>query len=198
MAQKYGRGGRMVICFVFALALAGIGHGSAQAQTKLVKPLNGGTIKILKSGSYFLAANIVSLLVGNSVISVNANNVTINLNGFTISGPGGAGTAIAINALGDSGVTIVNGVITRIPGAGIVLGSNSIVSGVQIVNNNGDGIDCGTNCLIAGDIVTGNNGVGLNFTDGSSGYQNDILGNTTNVIKGTNLGHNVCGTALCP
>jgi len=188
----------MVICFVFALALAGIGHGSAQAQTKLVKPLNGGTIKILKSGSYFLAANIVSLLVGNSVISINANNVTINLNGFTISGPGGAGTAIAINALGDSGVTIVNGVITRIPGAGIVLGSNSIVSGVQIVNNNGDGIDCGTNCLIAGDIVTGNNGVGLNFTDGSSGYQNDILGNTTNVIKGTNLGHNVCGTALCP
>ena len=184
----------MVVCFVFALALAGIGHGAAQAQTKLVKPLNGGTIKILKSGSYFLAANIVSQLIGAPIISVNANNVTINLNGFTIFGPGGTGTATGINALGDSGVTIVNGVITRIPGAGIVLGSSSIASDVQIINNSGDGIKCTASCLISGNIITGNLGTGLNFaTDVTSGYENNIIaGNGTTVIGGTNNGHNVC------
>jgi hypothetical protein len=201
MTHKFGRGGRMIACLVMTLVLFGLGRDSARAQTRLVKPANGGTIKITKAGSYFLAANLVSQLVGAPIISVNANNVTINLNGFTIFGPGGTGTAIGINALGDSGVTIVNGVITKVPGTGIVLGSSGIVSEVQVVSNTGDGIVCGSTCLIAGNIVTGNSGTGLNFSsDTSSGYQNNILsGNGTNVVGGTNMGHNVCGgSTTCP
>ena len=42
---------------------------------------------------------------------------------------------------------------------------------------------------------------GLNFAaDTTSGYQSNILsGNGTNVIGGTNMGHNVCsGILTCP
>jgi hypothetical protein len=199
MAQRYGRGGRVIVCLGVALALVGLSRGAAQAQTKLLKPAGGGTLKITKSGSYFLGANYASSLKGAPVIVINVNNVTINLNGFTLSGTGGSGTAVGINAQGDSGVSILNGTITSIPGKAIVLGSNSVVSGVNLIGNSGDGVDCTANCLVVGDIVSGNTGVGLNFADGSSGYQNNILSsNSTNVASGTNLGHNVCGVALCP
>ncbi|MBI3758745.1 MAG: hypothetical protein HY269_03220, partial [Deltaproteobacteria bacterium] len=94
---------------------------------------------------------------------------------------------------------ILNGTIARIAGRGIILGTNSTVAGVQVIGNNGDGITCASGCLITSNVVNNNVGNGLNFADGTSGYQNNVMsGNTTNVVGGTNMGHNVCGTALCP
>jgi hypothetical protein len=191
--------GKAVLSLGLALLLIGFGHAAAQAQVKLVKPASGGTIKIAKPGSYFLAGNLSSGLFATPAIKVTANNVTINLNGFSIIGPGGNGTASAINATNASGVTIVNGTITRIAGNAILLGSNSTVGGVQVIGNSGDGIDCTSSCLVTNNIVSGNAGTGLGFGDSSSGYQNNIVtGNGTNITGGTNLGHNVCNGALCP
>jgi hypothetical protein len=193
-----GRIGNLMICTGLAMLLIGMSWGSAHAQTKLVKPANGNTLVISKSGSYFLASNYISALKAASIISVNANNVTINLNGFTISAPTGSATT-AINAAGDSGVTIVNGTITK-TGTAIILGSSSTVGGMQLIGNSGDGVDCTSTCLVTNSVITGNGGTGLALGDGSSGYQDNIISGNTggNVGAGTNLGNNVCGSAACP
>jgi len=193
-----GRIGNLMGSLCLSILLMGLGQGVAHAQTKLVQPLTG-SIVISRAGSYFLASNLKGLL-GLPTIDVKVSNVTINLNGFSIIGPGGTGTATGINTrTGLSGITIVNGTITRIHGTAIVLGSSSTVGGVQIINNGGDGIQCPSACLLTDNVVSGNTGTGLNFgADTTSGYQNNILtGNGTNVTGGINLGHNVCGSSLC-
>jgi hypothetical protein len=198
--MKRERSGNLMVSVGLAILLTGMSWGSALAQTKLMKPAKGFPIVISKPGSYFLGGNLLSTQTNFAVISVNVNNVTINLNGFTIAGPGGAGTAKGINAAGDSGVTIINGTITKIAGTAIVLGSNSTVGGVQIVGNSGDGLDCTSTCLVTNNIVSGNGAIGLNFSDAASGYQNNIIsGNVTTVTGGVDMGNNVCnGSKLCP
>jgi len=197
----------------FGLTIAGMIiaslAGSAQAQTKINKPPPGGfPIKITKPGSYILTNNLfVSALLVNA-INVTTSNVSIDLNGFSISGPGGAspGTGIGINASGTSNVSIRNGMVTQMGGSGVVLGDNSVVRDVQAIGNGGgasggDGISCGHGCLVIGCTASGNTkGDGLNFLDTTSGYQNDImLGNGKSVAGGTDMGANVCnGSTICP
>ncbi len=196
-----GRIANLMICTGLAMLLVGTSWGSAHAQTKIAKPANGGILVISKSGSYFLAANYTSALPKSSIISVTANNVTINLNGFTISDTAIGNTSTAINAPAVSGLTIVNGTITK-TGTAINLGTSSTVGGMQLINNKGDGVDCTSTCLVTNSVITGNTGIGLNFGDTTSGYQDNIIsgnsGGNVAVGAGTNLGNNVCGTTLCP
>ncbi len=193
----------LLVCLSLTLLLLGFGHGAAHAQTKLVKPLTGTTLRITKSGSYFLAANYVTALGALPAITVAVNNVTINLNGFSLIGPGGIATSSATGifvAPGFSGVTIVNGTITKIRGTALVLGSSGTAGGLQLIGNNGDGLQCTAACLVTNNVITGNTGTGLNFSDSTSGYQNNIISGNTGgaVVGGTNMGHNVCNGALCP
>jgi hypothetical protein len=196
---KRERVGKILVSLGLTLLLIGFGRNAAQAQTRLVRPVGGGTIRVTKSGSYFLDRNLISALTSGSIISVTASNVTINLNGFSIIGRGGAGTkVVGINAPGTSGVTIVNGTITLVPGTGIVLGRSSTLAGVQLISNNVDGMDCISTCLVTNNIVSGNLGTGLNFGDASSGYQDNVIAGQVPVTNGTNLGHNICNNGLCP
>lgn len=184
-----------------SILLLGLSQGAAQAQTKLLKPLNGGTLTINRAGSYFLAANYVTLLGNAPIITVAVSNVTINLNGFSIISNATAGTVNAVGIKvkpGVSGVTVVNGTITRIRGTAIVLGSSGIASGLQLIGNAADGVQCTSSCLVTNNVITGNGGTGLNFSDATTGYQNNILTNNgTSVTEGTSLGHNLCGTSVC-
>ena len=192
-----GRIGNLMICAGLATLLIGMSWGSAHAQTKIVKPANGGVLVISKSGSYFLAANYISALKAASIITVNVNNVTINLNGFTITDTAIANTSTAINAAGDSGVTIVNGTITK-TGTAIILGSSSTVGGMQLINNKGDGVDCTSTCLVSNNVITGYTGTGLVFSDLTSGYQNNVISGVGPAASGgTSLVHNVCKGVLC-
>lgn len=192
------------------LIIAGVA-GSAQAQTKIGKPPAGAfPVKITKSGSYILTNNlpVAGLLV--NAINVTASNVSIDLNGFTISGPGsgtsGGGTGIGINAAGVSNVTILNGTVTTMGGSGIVLGDNGTVRNVRVIGNGGgtnggDGVVCTKGCLVVNSVASGQTkGAGLNFSDTTSGYQDNVmLGNVTPVAGGTNMGGNVCdGGSTCP
>jgi hypothetical protein len=201
-----GRVGNLLGSLCLSILLLGLGQGAANAQTKLIKPLNGGTLRITRSGSYFLGANYVTLLGNLPVITVAVSNVTINLNGFSIISNATGGTAaigISVANSSISGVTVVNGGIIGIRGTAIVLGSNGIASGLQLIGNKGDGVDCTSSCLVTNNVISGNTGTGLNFgTDTTSGYENNIivpgLGGST-VTGGFNLGHNNCnGTGTCP
>ena len=190
-----------LVCLSLTLFLLGVGPTAAHAQSKLVKPLNGGTLRITKSGSYFLSGNYVTALGALPAITIAVSNVTINLNGFSLIGPGGVATSSATGifvAPGFSGVTVVNGTITKIRGNALVLGSSGTAAGLQLINNNGDGIDCTSACLVTNNVIAGNAGTGLNFGDSTSGYQNNVIsGIGPSVSGGTSLGHNVCNGSLC-
>jgi hypothetical protein len=195
------RAGKVLTCLCLTLLLIGFSQGTVQAQTKLI-PTGGPTLKITKGGSYFLGSSIKSTLTSAPVILVTVNNVTIDLRGFTIVGPGGtAGTSTGISAsAGVTGLTILNGSITKIRGTGVSLGNSSTVIGLEVFGNAGDGIDCATACLVTNNIITGNLGTGMSFGDTTSGYQNNIIsGNGGTVSGGTQMGSNVCnGSSTCP
>lgn len=190
----------IVAGLVIAIMGLSVGGGSALAQTKITKPSGGLPFKINTSGSYFLGGNLAVTTKTTTAIIVKAPNVTINLNGFVISGLGGSSTGVGIDASAAvaTGVIIANGTITGF-GTGIKLNSTSTVQNVQIYNNNGDGIAVsGSSCFVSNSVITGNTGSGLFFNDTTSGYLSNVLNNSSNVVQGTNMGNNVCSGTICP
>jgi hypothetical protein len=169
----------------------------ASAQTK-INGIDPFPKKLKKSGSYLQTSNVMVKNTSDTAVLITASNVTLDLQGFTIAGPG-SGTGVGIDASGFSNVTIENGIITGMGGAGMKLGPNCIVRNVQVLSNGGDGIDCGPSCLVSNSVISSNLGAGLNFTDATSGYVSDVLsGNGSTITNGTNLGANVCNGSTCP
>src|SRR5438105_1283075 len=100
--------------FVFILGAISLGCVSAWAQGSLTPPgLPGPTMKTLDQvqprtpistlpfqiknpGSYYLTTNLV-LAKGSTGISISADNVTIDLNGFTMSGSSNSAVAIVVD-----------------------------------------------------------------------------------------------------
>jgi hypothetical protein len=82
-------------------------------------PISSTPYTIAKPGAYYLTTNL-TMTVGVDAIDINANGVTLDLNGFTISStsPFDGGTAILLNVVnynnstGASDITISNGHIT--------------------------------------------------------------------------------------
>jgi parallel beta-helix repeat protein len=181
------------------LIVAAIGFfasNSAAGEASVPMVLVGArkTLTITKPGSYYLPRNLVSALTNAPVVLVTASNVTLNLNGYSIIGPGGSGTASAGILANPSvaNVTVVGGTIAGIAGAAVNLGPESEVSGMHIVGNSGDGVDCASACLVSGNIIADNGGVGISLSDSSSGFQNNVLnGNAGGIVGGTSLGHNL-------
>lgn len=113
----------------------GLFPAAASAQV-LARPVLGPTV-IDRPGSYILLRNISSSGPG-AAIHIVASNVTFDLNGHTISGPGNKqGTGVRVTGAG--GVRIHNGIVSRF-GVGVeVTGSHNVrVQGLHV-----DGEDLG-------------------------------------------------------
>ena len=73
-------------------------------------PISALPFVITNAGSYYLTTNVIAI-ASNPGITISANNVTLDLNGFTVQGVPTAGTAVSMpNAC--TNVTVRNGVIT--------------------------------------------------------------------------------------
>ena len=137
---------------------------------------------ITASGSYYLTANLVGVS-GQDGIIVAADNVTIDLNGFTLSGANGTGTGIAISG-SHSHLTAFNGGVRNwrdglswpCCGAyrvshltcafnqnnGITVGSDSVVENCNLDSNGGVGIQAaGANNLLTANTVVGSGSHGI-------------------------------------
>jgi hypothetical protein len=96
----------------------------------------GLSVTIIESGSYRLTGNLTVSDENTHTIQVSIDNVTVDLNGFSILGPCttttrvGTGTGEGIAASGSSRVTVNNGSVQGMGGAGINLGG-----AVQIAPN---------------------------------------------------------------
>ncbi len=143
--------------------------------------------KITQPGSYYLTSNIL-FVSGRSAIEITTSAVTIDLNGFSISGIGGHVGIIVTNAAIDR-LTIRNGSIStflnggidaNIPhlvlehvnvkacgGLGIRAGSFARIThcSVSDCTSNATGINVGSHSIIEHCIASDNAGRGFNLSD---------------------------------
>jgi hypothetical protein len=142
----------------------------------------GFPVTISVSGSYRLSGNLVVPDSGTTAILVTTNDVTIDLNGFSIIGPTiCVGFPVACSPLGsgigvDSGfngnIKVLNGNI-RGMGLAVFLGSDTVAERIHAVSNGGSGIfaDVVTSCS-----ATHNGGTGIqaaSVTNSTADFNND-------------------------
>jgi parallel beta-helix repeat protein len=125
--------------------------------------------RITNPGSYYLTGNLTAPS-GRSGIKIAANDVTIDLSGFVISGVAGS-----LDGIGDSGVarsrlTIRNGTITGLGGDGIdlALSSDLRVQDISASSNTGIGISVNANAVVSNCTATSNLSAGFRSGAGVS------------------------------
>jgi hypothetical protein len=186
----------------------------------------GYPIQLDASGSYRLTSDL-NCAINNSGIVISADNVTLDLNGFTMYGGGGLNND-GIGMGGAKNVEIRNGTIRGFTRSGIFTNSsteNIRAIGLRVIGNTIYGIDLqgpsnlvdgctalgGTigirafdGSLVINSVARGNSSFGLILV-GPGGYRSNVLtgnnGGDANAQAqgGLQLGSNVCGTDLtCP
>jgi hypothetical protein len=180
-----------------------VGMSSAWAQ-EARKAIAAVPFTITEPGSYYLTKNLVAAADQNG-ITVNASNVTIDLNGFCLTGPG-SGKSDAITMKARSNVEVRNGTITAWGGCGVIerapegenhrmlnlrstwngesgvllMGYNHLVKDCTCTNNGYEGV-----LALYGSMVTGStlgwNTVGVNLGSGCQLVDNMIYGNVKGV-----------------
>jgi len=150
-----------------------------------------GPFNITKSGSYQLQGNFVTTNANRTAILVTADNVTIDLNGFTIMGPNvctgwplvcnNNGTGIGIDAQDRENIKVYNGTVRGMGNVGIRTGGGSVIESVRAVSNGHDGIYVNGNGTVSGNTVIGNGGNGIVVVHGT------VSGNTVTGNRGDGI-----------
>jgi hypothetical protein len=151
----------------------------------------GFPVTISQPGSYRLAGNLIVPDANTTAIQITANNVTIDLNGFSIIGPvvctstpvvcPPAAKGIGIDAEnapgvdGPRGIRVFNGAVRGMGSNGIfITGAGSLIEKVTADSNAGGGL------LVAGSIIestaTRNGGFGIFATIVRDSYSTDNKG----------------------
>lgn len=119
---------------------------------------------IFQPGSYYLTGNVMGQ-TGKHGIVIAADNVTLDLNGFSILGGSNTLKGVYLAQPGANGVTVRNGTIRGWGDVGLDLVSSggSICTVTQVVVRNcaGAGITLGPSCLLSDCTTTFNGGIGL-------------------------------------
>jgi parallel beta-helix repeat protein len=153
-----------------------------------VEASGGFPYTISQLGSYRLTSNLIIDSAGTTAIRVTASNVTVDLNGFVISGvtvcsgspvtgcaPPGAGRGIDGETAGGGGVR--NGVVRGMGGEGIALGPAGRVEDVRVVSNGGRGVVVGVSSRVSDASVLRNGASGIELGADSSVSDSVVLGN---------------------
>ncbi|MHC4975786.1 MAG: right-handed parallel beta-helix repeat-containing protein [Planctomycetota bacterium] len=144
-------------------------------------------IVIAETGSYYLAENIDAIHSEHG-IQILAPNVTLDLNGFTITGNTEVGSLDGVN-IGPEGhnATILNGTIQLFFGDGI--GAEGVsgvrVEGVHCLSNGDKGIVTGSGAIVRDCVFDGNSSYGA-FLSSQAIVENCIAVNTT-TFNGFNI-----------
>lgn len=154
-------------------------------------------IVICQSGSYRLSGNLTVPDANTTAIQVEALDVTIDLNGFAIQGPGTTGSGVGIS--GAENTSVLNGTVRGMGSTGITLFAGRAYK-IQTIANGGDGIDGNIGSLVSECNSRGNGGRGLrvvgtainnsvsdNRGDGIVGGPGVITGNAVNGNSGNGI-----------
>jgi parallel beta-helix repeat protein len=119
-------------------------------------PITSLPFTISQPGNYYLTGNLTLASAGNGIM-INADDVTLDLGGFTIDG-GGAGAYGVLLTNGLSGEAVRNGNAEHWTGAGFLLASESLAENLQASHDTtGIIFDDGnlTGCTVAFDSQDG-------------------------------------------
>jgi len=161
---------------MLSLGVAGVGPASA-AHVACGQTLVASTV---------LDSNVGPCATG---ITIGADNVTLDLNGFTISGNPTAGEGPGILLRGRTGATVKNGTVTNFDaGVAIERGSGNTVTGMQILNNRGAGGDYGDGVAV---FLSNSNRITNNQIRNNGQYSGvGLIGSAFNVIDGNQITDN--------
>lgn len=126
-------------------------------------PGDGDSVyRITAPGSYYLSGNIAGTAT-KSCIKIAASRVTLDLNGFTLTGVG-PGTACGVIApVVQSSVTVKNGAVTNFgaDGINVQFSRNCILTDLRCDLNAGSGISAGDNAIIERCTCSSNGSIGI-------------------------------------
>ncbi|MBA1145645.1 right-handed parallel beta-helix repeat-containing protein [Ectothiorhodospiraceae bacterium WFHF3C12] len=132
----------------------------------------GFPVEIASSGSYVLTSNLAVSDAVTTAIVIDSNNVTLDLNGFTVGGPvecsgtpatcSTSGTGIGIDGYPYSRIHVFNGNVVGFGDTGVVVGTAARLENLRVASNGIDGIDVGAGATITGCKVIRNGAVGIN------------------------------------
>lgn len=133
-----------------------------EVDAKLEKrtPISSLPFTISAPGSYYLTGNLTAATDADG-IRIEVNNVTIDLNGFSLSGTGGTGRGI-YSAQPISGVTLLNGFISGWR-HGVTLSNcdRTRAKDLTVATNSIDGLVVGASAVVVDCIVRDNGGNGI-------------------------------------
>src|SRR5580658_436683 len=126
-SHRGARNMRNIMTGVLAAALLPAYVFATDGQTlidqSIVTAAGGFPYKITAPGSYKLSGNLAA---SGSVISITAENVTLDLNGFTLSCTSCGVNSFSLDGIDSTGAStrILNGTVMGFPGGGIVFTNN--------------------------------------------------------------------------
>jgi parallel beta-helix repeat protein len=145
--------------------------------------------------SYILTGNLSVSNAADHGIEITANDVTVDLNGFTVSGTTtctGTGSTLSCSpssptdGVGVFGspfgspparTAVKNGVVRGFSAGGVRLGDECQVTGLRTVQNGGAGITVDTACRVSGNVVSNNEFGGISATLTTEISNNTASGN---------------------
>jgi len=153
---------RITVCLFFSGLLMGLAAPAfAVDGVNLISPPSPFScaafpIKITTRGSYRLAGNLSLFSCDKDAISISVDDVTLDLNGFSITGNGGTSDlSSGVNGNSHNRIIVQNGSVVKMSDDGVNLGggTGSIVRGVTASYNYEAGIEVGDGCTISGNTT---------------------------------------------
>ncbi|MFL6536842.1 MAG: hypothetical protein ACJ8JD_01525, partial [Chthoniobacterales bacterium] len=151
-------------------------------------------------GSFYFTKNLTAASADGAGITVSADNVTIDLNGFAVTGGGGSGTVSGIDVpKPHKNLCVRNGTISGWREAGISAENvtGALYEKLRLVGNTaGDGLHGGPTSSVIGCVAFNNNASGIRVGDQSlvsqctsaNNYSGIILGDYGTVLHSTASG----------
>lgn len=141
-------------------------------------------------GSYCVATNLTGYSGGYG-IQIASDNVTLDLNGFTLQGVSGSFSGIYISG-NHTNITIRNGIVTSWGANGVsfnygtAVAQNVVVDDMIVTGNANHGIAIGTSCSVTRCKIQNNKWLGIAaFGDESRVSHNSIIDNNTGNHSGS-------------
>jgi len=142
------RCGALMCAFLFksTIALFAMKEPPAEART----PISAVPFTISEAGSYYLTGNLTAS-DSTSGITISADNVTLDLNGFALIGGGSGSVAGIVVPVAQKNLCIRNGTVRGWTNGGVRADTarNSRLENLRVSNNSGDGNN-GAAGLVAG------------------------------------------------
>jgi len=150
-----------IALLIFAFLASGVHAGEGQID------IASAPYTISSPGSYIVVADLTVSSLDVTAITIAANDVTLDLNGHTIKGPGryvgGTSYGILVDDSPRYNISVSNGIIREWPSGGLKADSvsNGVFSKLLCLSIGGPGLSLGNYCLVTENNVSYCSGDGI-------------------------------------